>query len=1162
MKHNGFSKMLDSSFEFEELINCIKGREALPANIIGVSESVISHLVFCAHQKLSKPVLIIVPDGITARNILEDLQLFFDEDAMQFPERELIFYDIEASAQEILSMRLNILERLNNVNLPVVIATVPALLSATTPKSAFDEYKISFKVGEACDINSLAKSFVHLGYVREDMVEGKGQFSIRGGIVDFFSHSSENPCRIELFYDEVDSIREFDVLSQRSLDKIEGVTALPAGEFILDSDERNGLIDKLKLFLETEDHVVPVNVKRDIERLENSAHFPSIDKYIPLIYPEITTIMDYISKDSLVFVCEPARVSESAQSSGWQLGETVAGFIEKGIIPPIDSEWRYDYIDAVGRLSKGNLIGLSGLSHSSPDYKPKRILSITSKTQSIFHGKIEFFYDSVRHYKNNNYGVVILGGSPQKAKNIAQTLCDEEIIAGYVDNVTEPPKNGQIIVTHGELNRGFEYPLINMAVISDKEIFGKDRKRKRKIMKKSHERLSSFTDLNVGDFVVHQNHGIGQFSGIKTMTVDGATADYLQIRFNGNDSLYVPTNQLDLLFKYVGKDGVNIKLNKLGGTQWQLTKQKVKKSCADMADQLIRLYASRQNIEGVAFSPNKEWHKDFDATFPYDETDDQLLAIDEVRSDMEKPRPMDRLLCGDVGYGKTEIALRAAFKAVMDGYQVAYLVPTTILANQHYKTFCQRMKDFPIKVEMLSRFRTAKQQRETVKRAKTGEVDIIIGTHRIIQKDIEFKKLGLLIIDEEQRFGVAHKERLKEIRNYVDVLTLTATPIPRTLHMSMIGIRDMSVLENPPKDRYPVSTYVLEYNAEMLKDGIVREVARGGQGYYLHNRVHTIDRVAAQIRTFAPDLRVAVGHGKMTENQLEDIMQQVLDGDVDVLVCTTIIETGLDIPNINTIIVEDADKMGLSQLYQLRGRVGRSNRLAYAYLVYKRDKALSETAEKRLRAIRDFTEFGSGFKIALRDLEIRGAGNVVGAQQHGHMDAVGYDMYCKLLGEAVAQLKGEPMPPEIQTAVSLNINAFIPKDYITHENYRIEIYKKIAAIECQQDAYEVYEEIEDRYGNVPPSVANLIEIALIRSMAALNGIDEVMQKENGVIFSFSNEKQLDFATISKLIEEFKGKVLFSPSTKSYITLRQKGGGLLNNIKSLLQGYKRLKDEEE
>ncbi|OQB13867.1 MAG: Transcription-repair-coupling factor [Firmicutes bacterium ADurb.Bin193] len=1161
MRLSGFSQIFDRSDEYEELISSLSEGHT-PVNIVGVAGSTAAHLVFCACERLSKSAIIIASDGIEAENILSDLKLFYGDGAMLFPERELIFYDIDARERDIISQRLTVLEKLKDKKAKVVVTTVSAFLGFAPPREAFD-ISIRFEEGGKCDIETLADKFIFLGYVREEMVEGRGQFAIRGGIVDFFPHSAENPVRVELFYDEIDSIREFKAVTQRSLGRLEYACAPPANEVLLGRAQRESLITTLNRLSEAENEVLRANIRRDRERLENSVYFPSIDRYIPFIYEKIPSLADYISDDSLIFMCEPFRISESAQRQRNELAESVISFMEKGLIPPCKREWQADYHDVMRCLSTLNLIGISGISHSCPDYRPKKIISIGIKNQAQFHGKIDLFYDAVRFYKRNGYTAVIFGGSEEKAKNIARALNDEEINAVYLEGITSAPVEKQIIVTHGEITRGFEFPPCKIAVIGDKEIFGRDRRRPpRRTVRKGNEKLNSFTDLNVGDYVVHQNHGIGRFTGIKTMTVDGATADYLHIQFRGNDSLYVPTNQLDLIFKYIGKDSQTIRLNRLGGTEWQKTKDKVRKSAADMADQLIKLYAVRQTVKGVAFTPDSDWHRAFAATFPYEETEDQLRCIDEVRADMEKDKPMDRLLCGDVGYGKTEVALRAAFKAVMDGYQVAYLVPTTILAHQHYTIFLERMKPFPVKVEMLSRFRTPKQQKDIIKRAKAGEVDIIIGTHRIVQKDLEFRNLGLLIIDEEQRFGVAHKEQLKEIRKHVDVLTLTATPIPRTLHMSMAGIRDMSVLENPPKDRYPVSTYVLEYNEEIIKEAVLREVARGGQVYYLHNRVQTIERAAEKIRRFSPNLRVAAAHGKMGENELEDIMQQVLDGNVDVLVCTTIVETGLDIPNINTIIVEDADRMGLAQLYQLRGRVGRSNRLAYAYLTYRRDKALTETAQKRLQAIRDFTEFGSGFKIALRDLEIRGAGNVLGAQQHGHMEAVGYDMYCKLLSEAVSLLKGEIPPPSVQTVISLNVNAYIPKDYIKGENYRIEIYKKIAAVENEADRLDVYDEIQDRYGNVPNEVSNLIDISLIRNTASRLGIEEVRQTAEGAVLSYSAEAVLDLETITGLIKKYDGKLLFTPAVKTYLTLRHKDAGLLGHIKNLLQDYNELKQNKK
>ncbi len=1158
MVNKSFEKLLHKSEEFIEITKAIENK-INPINVSGVSEAIASHFAFSVAQKNNSSAVIVTADGITANRLYEDMK-FYNSDCMLFLDKELIFYDIETSGNDIVSKRLQVLEYMCNNDNFFVITTISALLSITADSKIFLEQQISFTEGKDVEEN-IEEKFEVLGYKREEVVEGQGQYCIRGGIVDFYPFNSDLPYRVELFDTEVDTVRTFDPISQRTIERISNVSVIPASEYILTAEMKNELLKIMKNV--SASLVDKGQIYKDIETLENSGVFPSIDKYIPIIYGEkLPTLIDYTNKNTKFFFFEPFLISKSAYAMQTRVDETIASFMEKGKIPGINGRWVYDYKDALIRLEKKSLVGMYDILTSCPDYKPVQNYKLTTKEQVAFHGKTDFFYDAVSRYKKAGFSVVILAGTDVKARNLTDALNDINIPSVYIEEMKNAPKAKEIIITKGELNNGFEYPLIKLAVISDREIFGSVKKVRRKKANTNQERIKSFTDLHVGDYVVHQSHGIGIFAGIKTMTVDGATSDYLQIKFNGDDNLYVPANQLDVLFKYVGKDGVTLKLNKLGGTQWAQTKLKVKKNCAEMAEQLINLYAGRQKVRGIEYSPQGDMHTSFDATFPYEETDDQLEALNDVYKDMEKPVPMDRLLCGDVGYGKTEIALRAAFKAAFDGYQVAYLVPTTILANQHYTTFAERMADFGIKVGLLSRFRTKKQQEETVKKVNRGEIDILIGTHRIIQKDIQFKKLGLLIIDEEQRFGVAHKEKLKELKTNVDVLTLSATPIPRTLHMSMVGIRDMSVLENPPKDRYPVSTYVMEYNTDVLKDAIMREVSRGGQVFYLHNRTDNIESTAQKISSFSPHLRVAYAHGKMSERELEKIMQQVIDKEVDVLVCTTIIETGLDIANANTIIVEDADRMGLSQLYQLRGRVGRSNRLAYAYLFYKPDKVLSEVANKRLRAIKDFTEFGSGFKIALRDLEIRGAGNVIGAQQHGFMDSVGYDMYCKLLEEAVADVRGIELEERSETAVSLNISAFIPKEYIRAENYRIEMYKKISMVYSQEDAYDVYGEIEDRYGSVPESVENLIEISLIRAMASQCGISDIKQKEKNVVLVFDSEKKLNIEVVAKLISEHKDMILFSPTSNPYITIRCNGKDLIKNIKIVLHSFKTLKEVQK
>ena len=1158
MLNKGFEKLLYKSEEFGEIVKAIENK-INPINISGVSEAVASHFAFSVARKNKCSSIIVTADGVTANRLYEDMK-YYNSDCMLFLDKELLFYDIETTGNEVTLKRLNVLDYMLNNDDFTVITTISALLSVTVDVKSFKNNIIQFEEGKDIDEN-LEEKFNVLGYRREEIVEGQGQYCIRGGIVDFYPFNSDMPYRVELFDTEVDTVRTFDPLSQRTVDKVSDVSVIPASEYVLTAVEKNKLLEQLNELAITS--VDRAQLYKDIEKLENNGIFPSIDKYIPLIYSDkLPTLLDYTNKDTAFFFFEPFLISKSVDAMQTRMGETVASFMEKGKIPSVDGNWYHDYKDALIVLEKRKLIGMYDILTSCPDYGAMQNFTITTKEQISFHGKTDFFYDAVSRYKKSGFSVIVLAGTDVKARNLTDALNDINISSVYIEELKNAPKSKEIIITKGEINNGFEYPLIKTAVISDREIFGTVKKVRRKKVNTNQERIKSFTDLHVGDYVVHQSHGIGVFAGIKTMTVDGATSDYLQIKFNGDDILYVPANQLDVLFKYVGKEGASLKLNKLGGTQWAQTKLKVRQNCAEMAQQLINLYANRQNIRGIEFSPQGDMHSSFDATFPYDETDDQLEALNDVYKDMEKSVPMDRLLCGDVGYGKTEIALRAAFKAAFDGYQVAYLVPTTILANQHFTTFSDRMADFGIKVGLLSRFRTKKQQEETVKKVNRGEIDILIGTHRIIQKDIQFKKLGLLIIDEEQRFGVAHKEKLKELKTNVDVLTLSATPIPRTLHMSMVGIRDMSVLENPPKDRYPVSTYVMEYNTDILKEAIMREVSRGGQVFYLHNRTDNIESTAQKISSFSSHLRVSYAHGKMSERELEKIMQQVIDKEIDVLVCTTIIETGLDIANANTIIVEDADKMGLSQLYQLRGRVGRSNRLAYAYLFYRPDKVLSEVANKRLRAIRDFTEFGSGFKIALRDLEIRGAGNVIGAQQHGFMDSVGYDMYCKLLEEAVADVRGIELEERSETSVSLNISSFIPKDYIRGENYRIEMYKKISMVYSQEDAYDVYGEIQDRYGSVPECVENLIEISLIRAIASECGISEVKQKEKNIVLVFDSDKKLDIEIVGKLIAIHKDMLLFSPTSNPYLTIRNNGKNIIKNIKIVLHSLKTLKADKK
>lgn len=1134
---DGFIKIAESLAEFEEITGgLLKGRS--PVSAMGVCDSVRSHLSFCVSEKCKKMPLVVAANEAQARQLYEDMSYFYGGKVLFFPGRDLLFYDIEASATDIKKKRLETIDKLlYNPAEYAVVTTVSALLSCTVSREIYERRALTLSVDDEIEIDELAALMVDFGYRREDMVEGRGQFSIRGGIFDFFPFWSEMPYRIEFFDCMVDSVRRFYPETQRTVQETEEITSAritPADEIVTDFEIRERVImvlsKRLKKLEEKEQNEITVKLvnalKRDIERIGEGVSFPSKDKYIPEIYPEkIPTLLDYLTDDFIVFLDDPARISETVKGDAARQSETLKDLIERGILSGGGkAKYSNDFSAALKTMTGMGMVYMCPLSHTGGEFSPKTLVNVTAKSLNNYGGKMEFFYDALKFYKNTKYRIIILAGSGHRAENLVRQLDDEGFAAQLADKFDDLSPEGSIMVTHGSLARGFEYPLIRTVVISDREIFGGERRKRHRFKVDSKNKIDNFTDLSVGDYIVHKNHGIGQYMGIQRLTVEGVQKDYLKVVYKGGDFLYVPADQLNLIYKHTSGDGAKVRLNSLGGQDWNRAKQKVRSSCEDMAKELIELYAQREAIRGIEFSKDTEWQHDFEAAFPYDETDDQLRCISEVKADMEKPHPMERLLCGDVGYGKTEVAMRAAFKAVMDGYQVAYLVPTTILANQHYNNFRQRMKDYPVNISCLSRFSTPAQQKNTVKQLKSGECDIVIGTHKILQKTVEFKKLGLLIIDEEQRFGVAHKERIKEIKKEIDVLTLSATPIPRTLHMSMTGIRDMSVIAEPPGDRYPVATYVMEYDDDIIREAISKELERGGQVYYLHNRVQGIEKTVLNIEKMLPEARVAMAHGKMSESELENIMMDMSDGDIDVLVCTTIIETGLDIPNVNTIIIEDADRLGLAQLYQLRGRVGRSNRLAYAYLTYRRDKVLNEDAQKRLRAIREFTEFGSGFKIAMRDLEIRGTGNVIGPQQSGHMESVGYEMYCRLLAESVSELKGEPLKTETECSIDLPVNAYIPEKYIAAHNHRIAAYKKIAAIETDEDLRDVCDELLDRYGDVVESVDNLMQLSLIRKMAAVRNFTEVRGDKQSLTLLFDPENSPDLAGLVVGDDFMKGNV--------------------------------------
>ncbi len=1092
---NILSSILDKSKEFNEIISSLSSKS--PINVNGAIDSQKAHLISTICTKLNKKAFVVTHSEISAKKLCSDLSCFLDEGCVNIPPNEVVVYKIDASDHEMENDRAAALNRLSEGMSAVV--SIESLLHFVVDKNSYNNLKIKFEDGKTTDSEKLADSLISMGYSRVDTVYLRGQFAIRGGIVDIFSPDGDMPVRMELFGDDIDSMRSFDPDSQLSTKKISEATIIPV---------------------------------RDVQAK--------------------SSMLTYLDDSYMIFLDEPSRVSEAAKAIEWEMSENIKTHLEneKDVC-----EYINDYSLIIKSLTKKRCIGLNSINTQSPDYKPKRELSITAKGINSYSGNIEFLINDVKRWIDENFRIIVLAKDKKRCEKLKLMFSEHDIksISLEKGNILEKCVN----ILEGRIAKGFEYPTEGIVVISDKEIFSDEKKKRTSKKDKNTTKIKSLNQLEVGDFVVHRIHGIGKYLGIVRMKVNNISKDYIKLKYRGEDNLYLPVNQLDAVSKYTGADEKNVKLNRLGSPEWANAKRKVRQSVEEMARKLVLLYAEREKSEGIEFSKDTPWQQKFEDLFPYEETKDQLQSTLEMKRDMESKKPMDRLLCGDVGYGKTEVAMRGAFKAVMDGYQVAYLVPTTILASQHYQNFLERMKEFPITVRMLSRFSTPSQTKKTLKMLQSGECDIVIGTHKLLSKNVIFKKLGFLIVDEEQRFGVSHKEKIKEIKKNVDVLTLSATPIPRTLHMAMIGIRDMSVLTEPPSDRYPVQTYVLEYNESVIKNAIEREIARGGQIYYLHNRVESIYKVAQRISALVPDARVLVAHGRMNETELDEVMLKVQNGEADVLVCTTIIETGLDIANVNTIIIENADTLGLSQLYQLRGRVGRSSTLAYAYLTYKKNKMLDEVAEKRLRAIKEFTEFGSGFKIAMRDLEIRGAGNVLGPEQHGFMLSVGYEMYCEILNDAIGDVLGVPKEKEkTETLIDLNVSAFIPESFIPSSSLRVEAYKQIAQINDESDRITLEEELIDRYGEIPKETYTLLDIQMIRLLAQIVGIKEISHTENGIIFKIDVLTKELTENISNLAAKNKGKILFGAGENAYILLREKNLSkkeLLESVNKILKG---------
>lgn len=1150
-----------------------------PVMISGCIDTQKIHLVHAAVNDY-RFRLIITGDEAKAREMQEDSR-FFDKSSIYYPAKDFIFYSADVHGNQLAGERLRCIQKIiaaqdNKTNI-TVITTIDGCVDMLMPLQRYRDNIIHFKNSDIIDTEKLISKLVGIGYTRVPMIDGQGQFAVRGGIIDIFSYTDETPVRIELWDDEIDSIRFFDVESQRSVEKIQTYDVFPATEWILSEDETDAGFEKVKDEVEKQLVTLGNDKKKKTQqemdacnRLRHAyADFErtrDYSKFILSFTDEIEGFTDYFPKDETVFVLdEPDRIMERMELISYEYEESMKNRLEGGYVVASQTKLMCPIAEVYKNMQSSRLMLLSSLDYKPKMLKPADYLRIDARSISSYNNSFEYLVDDINKYKRTGYRVVLVCNSRTRAARIVADLEELGTQSYFSEDYDKEIMPGTVMVTYGNIHRGFEYPLIGFVIITENDIFTS---RTRKKQKKKYEgrSIAGFNELNVGDYVVHEMHGLGVYKGIEKITVEGVEKDYIKIEYAGNSNLYVLATQLDRLQKYAASDTEKKpKLNKLGSVEWNKTKAKVHGAVEEIAKDLVELYSIRQNQKGYAFGPDTVWQKEFEEMFPYEETDDQLNAIADTKADMESTRIMDRLICGDVGYGKTEVAIRAAFKAVQEGKQVAYLVPTTILAQQHFNTFEQRMKNFPLKVAQLSSFRTNKEIKETLADLKKGFVDVVIGTHRLLSKDVEFKDLGLLIIDEEQRFGVAHKEKIKKLKNNIDVLTLSATPIPRTLHMSLVGIRDMSVLEEPPVDRVPIQTFVTEHNDEMIREAINRELARGGQVYYVYNRVRSIDEAAAHIQELVPQANVAFAHGQMEKRELEKIMVDFINGDIDVLISTTIIETGMDISNVNTMIIEDADKFGLSQLYQLRGRVGRSNRTAYAFLLYRRDRMLTEVAEKRLSAIREFSDFGSGFKIAMKDLEIRGAGNVLGKSQHGHMAAVGYDLYCKMLNEAVNDLKGIKNEYSFETNVDLSVDAYIPSTYIKSEYQKLDIYKRIAAIESEEELSDMKDELVDRYGSLSTPAVNLLNIALIKSMAHKIGIMEMKGTiEDGpsgcykTVMKVYPKAEINTEAIPDFIDSFGGAMkLVSGSQPQFIWRVTKkkynnAGEYLTGIKEMLK----------
>ena len=1148
---NSLVKVVPNVKKYKTYLEDVKNK-INPMMISGLTDSGKVHLVYSTYFYAERPICIVTYNELQAKKIIKDLA-YFEDNVEYFPKKEILAYDYLTESKDSLFERIEVLNNIINKKAKVIVTTIEAVMQPMIAQETLYKNLLNLKVGQELNLDKLKETLINLGYERYDVIEGKGQFSIRGGIVDI-AVNSKSGVRIELWGDEIDSIRKFNILTQRSTDMLEETSIYPAFEYVLENS-----IEQVCKKIEESKYAGVLNdiAEEDIEQIKSGDYISKIDKYFTFFYNKQESILDYLDKDCIVFLDEISKIKARSENIIKDNETILKGLVEKRKIPIQILEQTMDYIKIIDKTKEKQTIYLEnkeiGFTDVQSMHAKRNGYSFSYREVNFFRSSMDLLFEELQKANKKSKQTVVLCGNYDNAKKLSKLLEEKNIKYTLDENLETDIVPGVTVLTSGTISTGFESYDLNLLVISASELFvSREKKRTRLSQNFKEGETVIFSDLKIGDYVVHKTHGIGEYIGVNTIKADGVTKDYIKVKYKDNDILYVPISSLDNIRKYIGAEKGAPKINRLGSKDWEKTKARVKNNLREVARELIELYAKRQHSKGYSFSKDTIWQKEFEDSFPYVETDDQLRCIEEVKKDMEAEKPMDRLLCGDVGYGKTEVAIRAAFKACMDQKQVAYLVPTTVLAQQQYESFKERMEKFPIRVDVLNRFRTPKEQKQILEKLEKGELDVVIGTHRILSKDVKFKNLGFLIIDEEHRFGVKDKEKIKEIKTNVDVLTMTATPIPRTLHMSILGIRDMSVIYEPPQNRKPVQTYVLEYDDEIVREAITKELEHDGQVFYLFNNVEGIEAKANKIQALVPEAKIGVAHGQMSGRELEEIMQDFIDKKINVLVCTTILESGIDIPNANSIIVENADRLGLAQLYQIRGRVGRSEKQGYAYIMYKKDKLLSEVADKRLKAIKEFTEFGSGFKIAMRDLEIRGAGSILGEMQHGHMEQVGYDMYCKLLDQVVKEMKGIQVEEEIDVQLDLDVSSYIPDEFIEDSNQKIEIYQEIALCKNEDEIKDITDSIIDRYGNMPKEIEKLLDIARIRNACRAKNIIKVAQKSDKVIFYF-DEKTFDFSVVDNLLKKYGMRIKFSPAKNPYVTYKLKNiNDILKEIKEFLQ----------